>query len=369
MNPVPAFASTYVEARHKFRSAAAARGLAVETHEHPSERGAEGEPLATDIALLGSASAEHVLLLTSATHGVEGFCGSGVQVALLEDDDFVQAVGASGVALLLYHALNPYGFSFLRRGNEDNVDMNRNFRDFSAAAPPNHAYAEVHDFIVPATWPPAPDDEARMRAYIARRGAKALQAAVSGGQCDFPHGLFYGGSSPSWSNNTLRDVLRRRGGGRARLAWIDVHTGLGPYGHGEKIYSGPADAAMIARARAIWGADVTSFHDGSSTSAPLTGVTYHAIDECPGVEYTGIALEFGTVPFAAALAALRAEQWLHNHPGATALQRSTIKRAMRDAFYADSDDWKAMVYGQSRVACLQAIRALAAAPPPRPVST
>ena len=57
------------------------------------------------------------------------------------------------------HALNPYGFSHLRRTNEDNVDLNRNFRDFSTLPPPNAAYAEVHGFMVPATWPPSPENE------------------------------------------------------------------------------------------------------------------------------------------------------------------------------------------------------------------
>ena len=36
------------------------------------------------------------------------------------------------------HALNPFGFAWLRRVNEDNVDLNRNFQDFlSPAFPPS----------------------------------------------------------------------------------------------------------------------------------------------------------------------------------------------------------------------------------------
>ena len=49
----------------------------------------------------------------------------------------------------------------------------------------------------------------------------------------------------------LRDVLQRQGRDRQRLGWIDFHTGLGPWGHGEKIHSGPDDAAAIARAKAL----------------------------------------------------------------------------------------------------------------------
>jgi hypothetical protein len=300
-----------------------------------------------------------MLALLSGTHGAEGFCGSGIQVALLDDPAFLTAADRSGVAVLFCHALNPWGFSHLRRTNEDNVDLNRNFRDFSTPPARNAAYAEVHDFVVPAQWPPAPGDDARMAGYVAARGAAALQAAITGGQCEHADGLFFGGVRAAWSNVALRDVLRRHARSRRRLGWIDVHTGLGPYGHGEKILCGPDAAALLARARAWWGSDVTSFHDGSSTSAPLTGVNFEApLAECPEVEYTGIALEYGTLPMRDVLDALRADQWLENHPSAPETMRAAIKRQVRDAFYCDADDWRGMVYGQARTAVLQALRGL-----------
>ena len=175
--------------------------------------------------------------------------------------------------------------------------MNRNFRDFTTPPVPNRAYAEVHGFAVPATWPPAPDNEARIAAYVAERGERALQQAITGGQCEFPDGLFYGGVRPAWSNTVFRKVLRQHGAHRARIGWIDFHTGLGPRGHGEKIFSGRNVAADLARTRSWWGDEVTSFLDGSSSSATLSGVNYNAMyDECRGVPYAGIALEFGTLP-------------------------------------------------------------------------
>ena len=69
-----------------------------------------------------------------------------------------------------------------------------------------------------------------MGAYVATHGELALQAAVSGGQCEFPDGLFYGGVRPAWSNGILRQVLRAHGRNVRTLAWIDFHTGLGPRG-------------------------------------------------------------------------------------------------------------------------------------------
>jgi hypothetical protein len=355
-----AFAATYAEARHRFREAATARGLDVIARVHPHAVGARGEELAIDVALLGDPDAPALLVLLSGMHGVEGFCGSGCQVALLGDETVIAAVRQSGAAVLLVHAVNPYGFSHLRRANEDNIDVNRNFRDFATPPAPNAAYASVHSFVVPPTWPPAADNSALIDDYVARYGAARLQAAVSSGQAEFPDGLFYAGRAPAWSNTTLRGLLREHGRACQRLGWIDFHTGLGPWGHGEKIYSGPDDAPMIARARAWYGCDVTSYYDGTSTSAALDGVSFHAaLDACPHAEFTGIGLEFGTQSSRDVFEALRAEQWLANHPDTGEPLRGAIKRRMRDAFHDDRVEWKMMVYGQARVATLQALRALA----------
>jgi hypothetical protein len=153
-------------------------------------------------------------------------------------------------------------------------------------------------------------------------------------------------------------VLRDHGRRCARLAWIDVHTGLGPAGHGERIYAGRDDDATLARARAWWG-DVTSIYDGSSTSAMLTGMMFFAAyEECPQAEYTGIALEYGTLPQLEVMTALRADQWLENHPEAPPEVRDAIKRRLRDVFYVDTDAWKAQVLAQAFDAAQGAVRGL-----------
>ena len=64
----------------------------------------------------------------------------------------------------------------------------------------------------------------------------------------------------------------------------------------KSILSGPNDPALVARARAWWGADVTSFHDGSSTSAPLTGVNCSATF-CNGNTYPQVYDALGRFVF------------------------------------------------------------------------
>jgi hypothetical protein len=188
----------------------------------------------------------------------------------------------------------------------------------------------------------------------------AFQAAVTQGQHEFPAGLFFGGTAPTWSNQTIRQVLKQHGSRAQKLAWIDLHTGLGPSGVGERIFACANDNAALTRARAWWGHNVTSIYDGSSTSAFLTGLMWMSVHhECPQVEYTGIAMEYGTLPMEQVMHALRGEHWLHVHPYAESALKTQIKQDILRAFYTDTDAWREQIVSQAREALFQAASGLA----------
>lgn len=362
MNVVEAFSASYAQARGKFLAAAASAGLPVTSHAHPLA-GRDGEALAMDVVLDGSKEADKLLIISSACHGVEGYCGSGVQVYALHDEAWRARARAQGVAVLYLHALNPFGFSHVRRTTHENVDLNRNFQDFSKPLPVNEAYRTVHPLLLPERWPPDADNAAAIAAFIQKNGAAAFQAAVSRGQHEFPEGLFFGGTEPTWSNRTVRQVLRDSAQTARKIAWIDLHTGLGPSGVGERIFACKDDPAALARARQWWGGNgatpVTSIYDGSSTSAFLTGLMWMSVyQECAQAEYTGLAMEYGTLPFPEVTQALRAEHWLNIHPDASPALARQIKQQMMDAFYTDTDVWKDRIISQARQALLQAVDGL-----------
>ena len=364
MTTTDSFSPSYAIARAKFLETAAAVGARVQSHVHPLP-GRDGETLAMDVALTGSPDADKLLILTSACHGAEGYCGSGVQVNALHDSAWRAQAAAQGVAVLYIHALNPYGFSHIRRVTHENVDINRNFQDFSHALPANPAYRELHALLLPEVWPPSAENQAAIDAQIARLGMKAFQAAVTSGQHEFPDGLFFGGTEPTWSNRTLRQVLRDYGTRASRIAWIDIHTGLGPSGVGERICACIDDPVALKRAREWWGSDgrtpVTSIFDGTSTSALLTGLMWNSIyQECSQAQYTGIALEYGTHPMERMIAVMRSEQWLQLHPQADAVLARQIKQDMLDMFYVDTDAWKTQILEQARATLQQAVQGLSA---------
>jgi hypothetical protein len=352
------FSADYATARQRCLALAAQRGWQVQSHVHPM-RGPNSEVLAMDVLRLGPPDARKVLLSTSGVHGVEGHAGCGIQAALMHFEDAWRGLCDVDTAVVHVHAVNPYGFAWTRRVTQENVDLNRNFIDFLQPLPVHDDYALVHALLLPATWPPTAQDDAALQAQLDALGPRRAQMAVTKGQHSHPDGMYFGGLAPTWSHRTFRQVLSQHAGTCQHLAWIDLHTGLGPFGVGERIFACDDAGAALQRARAWWGEGVTSVHTGSSTSIPMTGPIQHAVHgECPQAAYTGICLEFGTVPLPQMLMAQRSEHWLNNHPGAPTGLARQIKQGFRDAFYPDTDAWREQVWAQGLQAAQQALQGL-----------
>lgn len=359
------FSQSYAEARKKFLDVCASAGLSVESHVHPL-RGRDGEELAMDVARLGPADAANLLILSSACHGAEGFCGSGIQVGHLRDASWLERCRRDDLAVLFIHALNPHGFSWLRRVTEDNVDLNRNFLDFDQPQPDNPDYRAIAHLLLPRRQPPTLATTLGLIGYSLRHGRMALQGAISRGQSGDPTGMFFAGHAPTWSNLTLQQVLRQHGQQCQRLGWIDIHTGLGPRGIGERIYKGKQTPEDIARCRRWWGEQVTNSAEGNSVSAKLNGTIDNVIPmTCPQAEYNGLTLEYGTLPGLQVLNGMRGDHWLYRNPQASAAQQQRIKQRLRDAFYVDADDWKQQVLEQAREVLDQTLTGLSSPLPSR----
>jgi predicted deacylase len=336
------FASSYREARKKFHAAALARSAMVDSFLHPSVRGPAGEDLAMDVATLGNEAAERVLMIVSGTHGVEGYAGSGCQVHLLLSD-LCMAL-AQSLRVVLVHAVNPYGFAYDRRTNEDNIDLNRNFIDFATPPPPDPDYGEHCARFLPnggtlANYEQAVarlDSEARVRG-----GYQFLKKALQPGQYTDPEGLYYGGAAASWSNTTFMRTCRRYLSDARRGAVLDLHTGLGPHGVGELIFMRQDSAATYAQQ---FPAPVSSAGTKTSVSANVKGpLVDAACAEMHGEMSICCALEFGTVSVESNTKAMILENWTHrylapDHP----LYRQSSQQ-LRNTYYCDTAPWKGMI--------------------------
>src|SRR5262252_10184861 len=143
------FSPDYFSARTRFRESAASRGARLRALP-TTAKGPNAEELTIDIAWFGSESPRRLLLHSSGLHGIEGFAGSAIQLQLLEN----VPVLPPDAALVVVHILNPYGMSWLRRVNENNVDLNRNFLKpgdpWSGVHP---LYAKIDRVLNPASPP------------------------------------------------------------------------------------------------------------------------------------------------------------------------------------------------------------------------
>jgi predicted deacylase len=347
-------AASYAEARARFLSAASGAGATVTSHDHHLT-GPDNEPLAIDVAELGPADADDAVLVVSGTHGVEGYAGSALQSQWLA----TAADARPGhVRLVMVHALNPYGFAWVQRVNEDNVDLNRNFIDWDQPPPANPEYDVLIDDLVPDSW----DEQTQQRTaasllgHMDAMGFDHAKSVISRGQYTHPNGVFYGGTGPTWSNRWLRSWSATHLSGCRRVAVIDLHTGLGPWGHGEFIVHLGSNEPGYRRAAQMWG-DVKSPVDGDTVSSALNGDWLDAFDHMvPSVEVTSTCLEFGTVDPITVLQSLRADAWLHAHGDPTGPDAPGIRAMVRAAFADDDPAWVATLWQQFEPALAAALQ-------------
>jgi len=338
------FSSSYQTARERFIEAVRSTGGRVECIPNP-HRGPDGGQISMDVVLIGAKDAARTVVLSSGTHGVEGFAGSGIQSGLLQGR--IDSRLPEGVSVLMIHAINPYGMAHLRRFTEDNVDLNRNFRNHSDFHPSNLPYETLAEVIAPQSlsfWSEL-HSWSRLLWYRLTAGKAALQAAMSGGQYSHPDGLFYGGRFDTWSNTTFRTVVQRYLSHATHVVVVDVHTGLGEFGAAEVILNVPENSPEYERAVAIWAQRVRTTVMGASVSTHLEASLKLAIPQMlPEAEVTPVSLEFGTVPPMEVFKAVRAENWLHHHAGPKHRQARELKARLLRAFHPDSEEWQTSVW-------------------------
>jgi hypothetical protein len=335
------FSGDYAAARERFRQAA--QQAAWQLERLPIDPpGPNRERLTIDVALAPLDDSDCCLVLSSGLHGVEGFLGSAIQLALVEQwADRPET--RPRIRLVFLHGLNPYGFAWLRRCDENNIDPNRNFSVDGygyAGSPPG--YAELDGLLNPKC-PPSWWDGFLLKAVlaIARRGMPALKQAVAAGQYEFPQGLFYGGSEPSCTNEIVSEHFARWLGGCRRIVHLDIHTGLGPWATPILLVDYPL-SGKPRQWLSGW------FGEGSFNECDSRGIAYSArgslgqwcVRRSPQRDYLFASVEFGTYSRLKVLSGIRAENQAHHwgKPGDPATVRA--KQRLKELFCPKSNHWR-----------------------------
>jgi len=295
------------------------------------------EPLAIDVGIVGPVGAP-CLLTSSGVHGIEGYFGSAVQLAML---------GSSlreDIRYIFVHAVNPYGMSHMRRFNEDGIDLNRNFLEpgnFSGAAP---AYQSLNGLLNPRS-PPSRLEPFRIKALatIARYGLPAHREAIACGQYEYPQGIFFGGSAPCQSADIVMQHVKQWCAGSDTIVHLDWHTGLGDFGSYNLMLDEYADSDTYHWFCQSFGADcVEAKNAEDSTAYPVHGlygrwVRGHLSDKC----YLFCTAEFGTYDPIRVLASIRAENRAHHY--GTSTHKKAAKAELLECFSPANSSWRKAV--------------------------
>ncbi|MEP6968915.1 MAG: DUF2817 domain-containing protein, partial [Betaproteobacteria bacterium] len=175
--PTASTATSYQQLRHLFL--AAAQKIQARLHHYPHPlKGMQGEELFTDVAIVAKPGTTKWLVSVSGTHGVEGFYGSMCQTGYL--DHLAQTGRDESIGILMVHLINPWGTSWQRRVNEDNIDLNRNYLDYARPVPQNAAYEELHHLFTKecATGEARAKSEAQWEAKLQEVGATELKSKL-----------------------------------------------------------------------------------------------------------------------------------------------------------------------------------------------
>jgi hypothetical protein len=143
------------------------------------------------------------------------------------------------------------------RGNENNVDLNRNFIDFDRPTPANPFYVQLHRRLPSRV---GVDEElvdewtATFEAFWKEHGDYPASDALSRGQYAFPDGLQYGGDRLQASAAVLTSRIGARCRQARHVVYLDWHS-LIRIGDGELVFLcfNQTGGPLFARAGSWWG--------------------------------------------------------------------------------------------------------------------
>uniref|UniRef100_A0A7S2X6X9 DUF2817 domain-containing protein n=1 Tax=Lotharella oceanica TaxID=641309 RepID=A0A7S2X6X9_9EUKA len=379
---VDSFSIDYLQAKTRFVDLAKKINAHVFSLELKGTKGPKGEALTIDLAVLGDvkcSTPKNILLHTSGVHGVEGFAGSAIQIDLLSrlrsDENLRQRVaGLKGTKIVIVHAVNPYGMAWIRKFNENNVDLNRNFhlkpgshKDMLSPEKRNTMYRHFYPTMVPSSLHCCEPCcfYGALGYFICRYGYGKCKRGLASGQHEFQKGPFYGGLELEPGPRLLVAELEHLGLSSSnrhltRVLHVDVHTGLGRFGEDTLLFD---DVALLEPLRSIFGrshvvdprgphGDLGALYETPGSCDTLAPQLLADAPSSPTIVH--VCQEFGTLDNISVLRAMVREGVAWHADRRTPLSHRT-KIALRGAFFPEGDAWKERVIARGRAVLEQSL--------------
>jgi hypothetical protein len=228
--------------------------------------------------------------------------------------------------------------AWLRRTNENNVDLNRNFiADGNYSGAPDH-YRDIDAFLNPESSPSGDFFLMKAAAMILRFGLTTLVQSIGGGQYEYPRGLFFGGKRLEEGLEKYYSFLREHLNSARTILGIDVHTGLGLFGRDLLLVEKQDYSAFRERL----GRRVTLLEPERGPAYRIRGGLQRLLSSsAPNGAVQFMIQEFGTYNPIRVLQVLREENRWH-HFGDGSLSHSS-KTRLKDVFDPRSPRWRRRV--------------------------
>ena len=325
------------------------------TVEHTSYAIDESDDLYIDkVYLPSSGERTNLILLTTGVHGMEGYIGSVMLDVFFEE--VYPTLDTENTGILIVANVNPYGMKYMRRYNENNVDLNRNFiedwENFDRAS--NTVYPEVVNFLQPkgkmgnAFW-----HEVGFYLSLAKEaiftGADTISDALLTGQYEYPEGVYYGGDGDEMSTTYLKGVFREcLDSEYENIVHVDIHSGYGPR-YNMVIFNSVQDETTEAEAVEMFGYDYIIAVDSEEFYPTFGDTTDYFYRLKNGMESDkelySTCFEFGTIgdSFIDSILSLKYtvdENRQHWYPTENKITEAVVRENYYELFYPTETEWR-----------------------------
>lgn len=329
-----------------------AEGREVQFHSHAID---EADGLYIDTIYLPAAEQkDNLIVLTTGVHGIEGYIGSVMLDVFFEE--IYTGLDTTDTGVLILANVNPYGMKYMRRYNENNVDLNRNFildwNTFDLST--NKDYPKVDKFLGPtgeignALW-----HEVGFYLSLAKEavftGADTVSDALLGGQYEYPEGVYYGGNGDEPSTVYVKDVFTKcLDSEYGNIVHIDIHSGYGPR-YNMVIFNSVYETMNEEETKAAFGYDHVISYDSEAFYVTTGDTTdyFYRLAESKQTDKTlfSTCFEFGTIgdEFFDTILSLKYtvdENRQHWYPTDNEISAEVVEQNYLELFYPTETKWR-----------------------------
>ena len=325
------------------------------TVEHSTHAISESDGLYIDnIYIPALNDQKNLIVLTTGVHGIEGYIGAVMLDVFFNEIYFQLDMSCTGV--LVVANVNPYGMKYMRRYNENNVDLNRNFiedwESFDLSS--NKEYPKVSTFLQPegkignAFWHEVGFYLSLGKEVIAS-GADTISDALLTGQYEYAEGVYYGGTQDEQSTIYLKNVFSDcLDSEYENIIHVDIHSGYGPR-YNMVIFNSVQDPTTKAEATEMFGYDyiiATDSEEFYETFGDTTDYFYRlARSKGTDKELYSTCFEFGTIGdgFIDSILSLKYtvdENRQNKYPSDNKIASEVVEQNYLELFYPTETEWR-----------------------------